>query len=182
MEETNIKSLPNVTTYVEVQPGGYNIQHVENFYHADWLKAMGIENGEKKTNPDDTCSPKPHRGPQKQALFINGKSTKEDVQTKNKEKQRFLHYLSEHKLSSRHLNCNKEDLLNDIITCFLKIWQDYKLITDSPSGAAIFRFLTVDCQIKSDVTEQSYSNKIKERLRKNIYKPATMRDVNSAFN
>ena len=137
---------------------------------------------DSKTMPADTENEKKQRGPQKQVLFINGKSTKENVQAKNREKQRFLHYLSEHNYSKQCLNCNKKDKLNDIITCFLKIWHDKKLIADSPSGAAIFRFLTEECQLKSDVTEQSYSNKIKERLRNNIYTPKRMKEVGSAFN
>ena len=137
---------------------------------------------DSKTMPADTENEKKQRGPQKQVLFINGKSTKENVQAKNREKQRFLHYLSEHNYSKQCLNCNKEDELNDIITCFLKIWHDKKLIADSPSGAAIFRFLTEECQLKSDVTEQSYSNKIKERLRNNTYTPKRMKEVSSAFN
>lgn len=35
-------------TQVDVQPGGINIQHVENLYQADFLKALGIEVGVKK--------------------------------------------------------------------------------------------------------------------------------------
>ena len=41
------KDFSNVThfTQVDVQPGGINIQHVENLYQADFLKALGIEVG-----------------------------------------------------------------------------------------------------------------------------------------
>lgn len=44
------KDFSNVThfTQVDVQPGGINIQHVENLYQADLLKALGIEVGVKK--------------------------------------------------------------------------------------------------------------------------------------
>ena len=44
------KDFSNVThfTQVDVQPGGINIQHVENLYQADFLKALGIEVGVKK--------------------------------------------------------------------------------------------------------------------------------------
>lgn len=39
------KDFSNVThfTQVDVQPGGINIQHVENLYQADLLKELGIE-------------------------------------------------------------------------------------------------------------------------------------------
>ena len=44
------KDFSNVThfTQVDVQPGGISIQHVENLYQADFLKALGIEVGVKK--------------------------------------------------------------------------------------------------------------------------------------
>lgn len=44
------KDFSNVThfTQVDVQPGGINIQHVENLYQADFLKALGTEVGVKK--------------------------------------------------------------------------------------------------------------------------------------
>lgn len=44
------KDFSNVIhfTQVDVQPGGINIQHVENLYQADFLKALGIEVGVKK--------------------------------------------------------------------------------------------------------------------------------------
>lgn len=44
------KDFSNVThfTQVDVQPGGINIQHVENLYQADFLKALGIDVGVKK--------------------------------------------------------------------------------------------------------------------------------------
>ena len=45
------KNFPGVThyTHVDVQPGGINIQNVENLYQADFLKGLGIELEVKKT-------------------------------------------------------------------------------------------------------------------------------------
>ena len=54
-EKDNKLQFPGVTHYsrvdVHVQPGGINIQHVENLYQADVLKALGIELEVKKSAP-----------------------------------------------------------------------------------------------------------------------------------
>lgn len=184
MAETNKDSFSNVThyTHVDVQPGGINIQHVEHFHQADILKALGIELEIKnKTTENVTNGRATQRGQQKQYLFIDGKSTVENVQVKNEEKQRFMRYLSEHNLKSRKLTCVKADTLNDVVTCFVIKWQDKDLTSREPSGGAVYRFLTEDCLLQTEVEEQSYSNEIKERLRNKDYTVETMRKVNKYF-
>lgn len=65
MNEENKERFSNVTHYtdVNVQPGGINIQHVENLYQADFLKALGVElevkkkdTAEKKEEEDSPSS------------------------------------------------------------------------------------------------------------------------------
>ena len=121
------------------------------------------------------------RGPRKQSLFTNNKPNEENKKARNEEKQRFMRYLNDHNMSSRKLTCKKNDTLNDVVTCFVIKWQDKGLTAESPSGGAIFRFLTDECNLQSDVTEQSYSNEIKERLRNENYSVETMKKVNSVF-
>ena len=121
------------------------------------------------------------RGPRKQSLFTSNKPNEENKKARNEEKQRFMRYLNDHNMSSRKLTCKKNDTLNDVVTCFVIKWQDKGLTAESPSGGAIFRFLTDECNLQSDVTEQSYSNEIKERLRKENYTVETMKNVNSVF-
>lgn len=115
------------------------------------------------------------RGPRKQSLFT-------DKKTRNEEKQRFMRYLNDHNMSGRKLTCKKNDTLNDVVTCFVIKWQDKGLTAGEPSGGAIFRFLTDECNLQSDVTEQSYSNEIKERLRSKNYTAETRKKVNPYFN
>ena len=114
------------------------------------------------------------RGPRKQSLFT-------DKKARNEEKQRFMRYLSDHKMSGRKLTCEKNDTLNDVVTCFVIKWQDKGLTAREPSGGAIFRFLTEECDLQSEVTGQSYSNKIKERLREKNYTAETWKKVNPYF-
>lgn len=42
-------------TQVDVQPGGINIQHVENLYQADILKGLGIELEVKRRKEDEAA-------------------------------------------------------------------------------------------------------------------------------
>lgn len=122
-----------------------------------------------------------HRGQQKQFLFIDGRPTVEKVQVRNVEKQRFMRYLSEHNLGGRKLTCVKTDTLNAVIVCFLEKWREKGLTAELPSGGAVFRFLTEDCGIKSEVEEQSYNNEIRERMREKNHEYETMSKVEEYF-
>lgn len=184
MAETNKESFPNVNhyTHVDVQPGGVNIQNVEHFHQADVLKALGIELEIKNKTAEETPNGRAaQRGQKKQYLFTDGDPTVENTQARERETRRFLRYLSEHKLMSRSLTCKKDDSLNDVVTCFIIEWRDKGWVADEPSGGAIFRFLTEECHLQTDVTEESYSNKIKERLQDKDYSIQTLKKVKEYF-
>lgn len=104
------------------------------------------------------------RGPRKHFLFENPDTHQEDIAVKNREKQRLCDYLSLHRQKNRQLVCTKDETLNKTVVCFLKVWQEMGTISESPSGGAVFRFLTDDCGLSTSVTERSYANEIKERL------------------
>ena len=197
MAETNKESFPNVThythvdvqpggdyTHVDVQPGGVNIQNVEHFHQADFLKALGIELEIKNKTTEETPNGRAaQRGQKKQYLFtMDGDPTVENTQVREQETRRFLRCLSDHKLMSRSLTCKKDDTLNDVVTCFIIEWQGRHLIADDPSGGAIFRFLTEECGLKTGVTKEAYSNKIKERLQDKDYTIEKLKMVREYFN
>ena len=121
------------------------------------------------------------RGQQKQYLFTGSKPTEENGEVRDMEKHRFMRYLSDHKLGSRRLTCQTGDTLNDVVTCFAIEWQARGLTAEPPSGRAIFRFLTEECGLQSEVTELSYANKIKHRLRSKEYTVETQKEVNLYF-
>jgi hypothetical protein len=131
---------------------------------------------------EEVCNQTVTRGPGKQFLFVGDKPTEENITVRNREKDRFIRYLSEHKMGSRQLVCDKKDTLNDIVTCFLTVWMEKGITSSSPSGGAVFRFLTDECGMKSTVTERSYSNEIKERIKNKDYDVRTMQDVRKCFN
>lgn len=139
-------------------------------------KGFLMDEVDEKPNQQNT-SP----GPRKQFLFIDGRATVENAGVKNREKERFLGYLSDHKMSGRRLVTEKSDGLNKAVVCFLRLWCEKGLTAKQPSGGAVFRFLTEDCGLKTDVTEASYSNKIKEWMRGNDYDVTTYQGVKTCF-
>ena len=129
-----------------------------------------------------TMAEKP-RGPRKKFLFtLDEIGTKENEAIKLIEKNRLCTYLSQHCLKSRKLVCTKDDTLNKTIVCFLLKWMEKGLTADEPSGGAVFRFLTEDCGILSEVQERAYGNRVKEWIKdKNGYDAEVMLMVKEAF-
>lgn len=100
---------------------------------------------------------------------------------RNREKDRFLCYLSDHKMGSRRLVAVKGDGLNKVVVCFLVLWREKGLVAEKPSGGAVFRFLTEECRLKTDITKESYANKVRDWLRGNDYDVETYRTVKDCF-
>lgn len=162
-----------------VEAGGIGIQVVN-----------GKENlGEKEEREQET---KRKPGPPKEVLFIegdpswkeNGKQRRSSIENKvvcRQEKTRFMQYLAAHKLTNRELNCIASDTLNKVIVCFVIIWSDQGLTETSPSGRAIFRFLTQECNISTETTEASYANKVNGWLKEEKYDVGIMRNVKQCF-
>ena len=96
----------------------------------------------------------------KKALFANNQSQyTENLEVKKREAQRLRDFLQKHKMSNSKLSTQR-DRLNMIIVAFLRRWRDSRLIGKEISGAAVFRFLTEDVKLFTDVEPRSYANKI----------------------
>lgn len=121
------------------------------------------------------------RGPHKQFLFTTEKSTVENVIVRKTEKERFMRFLSDHNMGNSKLDTYKNSRLNLVVVCFLKIWHEKDLVSKSPSGGAIFRFLTEDCNLSTLVTKDSYANKIKKWIDDNDYDMNIYIDVRKCF-
>ena len=178
----------------QILKGGITVQgdlvfekHVEHEIGNVEAGGIGIQvvQGGAAASPGKPCaaSPegKPSAGARWQFLFVGEKATEENVDVKNREKKRFLRWLSDHKMSSRRLVAGKDDGLNKVVVSFLKLWRERRLVAENPSGGAVFRFLTDDCGLKTDVTEASYSNKVKEWMRGNNYDVATYQDLRNSI-
>lgn len=99
-----------------------------------------------------------------------------------REKQRFMDFLRKKKAMTRRLTCVFKSFLNQVITCFLVLWSERGILAkEALSGGSVFRFLTNECGLKSEVQENSFSNKLATWLKLKKYDPSIMTDVRSAF-
>ena len=140
-----------------------NIGYVDKQINGDYYEyGHGCEDkGEAQKNHEAQKEDEKQKpGGRKKALFANNQSQyTENLGVKKREAQRLRDFLQKHKLSNTKLSTQR-DRLNMIIVAFLRRWRDSRLIGKEISGAAVFRFLTEDVKLFTDVEQRSYANKI----------------------
>ena len=138
------------------------------------------EDDSKEENPEK--EPPLKRGIKNKFLFPqNGNESVKNGRLTQCEKRRFLHYLSKHSLDGRMLVSTRDDAINKAVVCFVRIWKEQELTASKPSGRAIFRFLTQDCGLKTEITIESYANKMNEWLKEKQQDVLTMEEVKRCF-
>lgn len=138
------------------------------------------EDDSKEENPEE--EPPLKRGIKNKFLFPqNGNESVKNGRLTQCEKRRFLHYLSKHSLDGRMLVSTRDDAINKAVVCFVRIWKEQELTASKPSGRAIFRFLTQDCGLKTQITIESYANKMNEWLKEKQQDVLTMEEVKRCF-
>lgn len=111
-------------------------------------------------------------------FFLKTDNTKEEnKEVRQRERDRFLRYLSLHNMGNRTLTTQQDDTLNSIVASFLIVWREKGWIARNISARAAWRFLHDDCGLKSDSTQQSYANKIKEWVDGKKYSPDVLAEV-----
>lgn len=140
-----------------------NIGYVDKQINGDYYEyGHGcVDKGEaQKNNEAQKEDEKQKPGGRKKALFVNNQSQyTENLGVKKREAQRLIDFLKKHNLSNAKLSTQR-DKLNMIIVAFLRRWRGSSLIGKKISGAAVFRFLTEDVKLVTDVDPRSYANKI----------------------
>lgn len=166
-----------------VEAGGIGIQIVgdKKPKDSDGKEEKGSEKeGSTEENPEEENPLK--RGIKNKFLFPqNGNESVKNGRLTQCEKRRFLHYLSKHSLDGRMLVSTRDDAINKAVVCFVRIWKDQELTASKPSGRAIFRFLTQDCGLKTEITIESYANKMNEWLKGKQQDVLTMEEVKRCF-
>ena len=125
-----------------------------------WLKGEVVEKPEPEQAQEEEKKNK--GGRKKGKLFKN----EED---KQKAKEDFLKYIESQQLDETHLDCSQKNPLNMAIVDFIKKWNYEDMLVDFFSAPAVFRFLTEDCNLKTDIApknEKSYTNKLNDWLHK----------------
>ena len=171
-----------------VEAGGIGIQIIgdKKPKDSDGKEEEGSEEeGSTGENPEEENpeeEPPQKRGIKNKFLFPqNGNESVKNGRLTQCEKRRFLHYLSKHSLDGRMLVSTRDDAINKAVVCFVRIWKEQELTASKPSGRAIFRFLTQDCGLKTEITIESYANKINEWLKGKQQDVLTMAEVKRCF-
>lgn len=166
-----------------VEAGGIGIQIIgdKKPKDSDGKEEKGSEKeGSTEENPEE--EPPQKRGIKNKFLFPqNGNESVKNGRLTQCEKRRFLHYLSKHSLDGRMLVSTRDDAINKAVVCFVRIWKEQELTASKPSGRAIFRFLTQDCGLKTEITIESYANKMNEWLKEKQQDVLTMEEVKRCF-
>ena len=159
---------------------GKTEQKMEGKNQTPGCKEEDSEEDAKEENPEE--EPPLKRGIKNKFLFPqNGNESVKNGRLTQCEKRRFLHYLSKHSLDDRMLVSTRDDAINKAVVCFVRIWKDQELTASKPSGRAIFRFLTQDCGLKTEITIESYANKMNEWLKGKQQDVLTMEEVKRCF-
>lgn len=176
----NIKAEPGSNVQVTDKPI-YNITNVKGDLVQN--KTVIYQNADDSVEENETAEPNKKTGvPPKNLFFKNGNEREEDVVVKRRERDRFVNYLKEHNMSSNHLTSAKEDKTNKVILGFMKKWIEMGIVAEKPSGAAVCRFLTCDCEMKLDVEERSFGNLIGRLLDDDKYVSREMyKDICACF-
>lgn len=159
---------------------GKTEQKMEGKNQKPECKEEDSEEDAKEENPEE--EPPLKRGIKNKFLFPqNGNESVKNGHLTQCEKRRFLHYLSKHSLDGRMLVSTRDDAINKAVVCFVRIWKEQELTASKPSGRAIFRFLTQDCGLKTEITIESYANKMNEWLKGKLQDVLTMEEVKRCF-
>lgn len=113
-------------------------------------------------------------------LFVS-KEGFENVECTKKEKERFMRYVSDHKLGKILIDSSQDNPILKAIVCFYAKWKSLKLTSAKCSPTAILRFLSDICGLKYDTIEvKSISNTI-GRMVRNGYDKSIFYDVCDYF-
>lgn len=137
-----------------------NIGYVDKQINGDYYEFV-YPDGTKLENDVKSVSDKPLGQPKKSLFISAGTTNKEDIKVKKREANRLKEFVKAHHLSGRKLSTRKDDKLNEIIVAFLKRWKDSNLIGEQIPGSAVFRFLTEEVGLESEVSCESYAAKVK---------------------
>lgn len=131
------------------------------------------------------------RGPRRNILFVKDKQ--EDEKRTAIEAERFIKFKTKHHWGKKKLTTEKGNKhLCEIASFYMQWWNNgYGVLPpSSTSGPAITRFLKEKCEIEFEVNEKTFSNAIRDMIKKKAdevkakdYKPSEIdKEVQTYFN
>ena len=140
---------------------------------ADLIRAFMTENAEDIPS-SPTSNNRPEKEPRLKQLFDDPKRTEE-------ESNRFLNFLSDHNISSRHIDSSQDNPILKAVVCFCVKWRNLRYIESKYSPSAVLRFLTDTCSLQTDrVADRAIANALGVMI-KNGYDKVMYEDVCDYF-
>ena len=141
---------------------------------ADLIRAFMSESAEDV--PFSSVCPEAHseKEPRLKQLF-------DDPQRTAEESNRFLNFLSDHKISSRLIDSSQDNPILKAVVCFCVKWRNLRYIAPKYSPSAVLRFLTDTCTLQTDrVADRAIANALGVMI-KNGYDEELYYDVCDYF-
>ena len=105
----------------------------------------------------------------------------EDLTRTQEERNRFLNFLTDHKIGSRLLDSSHDNPVLKAVVCFCVKWRRLRYIEHNYSPSAVVRFLTQHCEIRrNEVSEKAIANTLGLMI-KNGYDKLLYEDVSDYF-
>ena len=155
-------------TYIQI--GTYNDLSQDHSKHvtvnvppgtnpADLIRAFMAENAE-----DIPSSPTSNNRSEKESRL---KLLFDDTQRTTEECNRFMNYITDHKLNQTPIDSSQDNPILKAVVCFCAKWKSLRFIESDISPKAVLRFLTVNCELKCDnIDEKAIRNTLARMIRK----------------
>lgn len=161
--------------------GGNQILTAENVY-LPGAENVSISNAKNINKPE--CSEAPQspvtRGRRIQYLFMDEYDHEDSKRTKQ-EAARVKQYVADHHWGQMRLDSKSTNRLNLMVACFWYYWHDRNWVPDIPQGAAIYRFVTEQCNLPCDVHPRAFMSAITRLINNHRKDPETYANLRTYF-
>lgn len=113
------------------------------------------------------------RGPKETTLFKN-------KETGKRERQRFLTFISNHKLKEEDVDSSEDNRINQIAVCFYRLWITNNCLQANAGGTALSRFIK-ECGLSITAKEKAHSNALNRMIASNDVFPIWVGVVRASF-
>ena len=104
-----------------------------------------------------------------------------DPQRATEECNRFMNYITDHKLNQTPIDSSQDNPILKAVVCFCVKWRNLRYIESKYSPSAVLRFLTDTCSLKTDrVADRAIANALGVMI-KNGYDKVVYEDVCDYF-
>ena len=156
--------------------------HNCNIYATDKPSSISPESDSVPSSSASDVSSKEAvpRGRRIQFLFTNEYGLEDTEQTRQ-EAARVKQYVADHHWGQMRLDSKSTNRLNLMVACFWYYWHDRNLVPDIPQGAAIYRFVTEQCNLSCDVLPRAFMSAITRLINDNRKDPETYANLRTYF-